>query len=88
MMDFLHNGLFWLFFVLTGVFMFVYQHGRNTSRLIEHIGGIPLTIILVLSFIFMWWQGGVAILASWLIWAIVEGTVSGLLGRREKSNRQ
>ena len=90
-MDFLSNNLFWLFFTLTGVFMFVYQFGRGgrgtLSPLIMNIGAAALIVISILSFIFMWWQGGLAILVSFtIIWPIFWAMVFGLIGRvlREK----
>jgi hypothetical protein len=91
MMEFLSSGLFWLFFVLSGVFSFVYQFGRSgrgtLSPLIRDIGVIALTIITILSFVFMWWQGGVAILVSWgVVWTIPIGIVFGLLSRKPKRN--
>jgi hypothetical protein len=79
-MDFLSSGLFWMFFVLTGVFMFIFEVGysggrgfltRSLSQFFMTIGGMALTIITILSFIFMWWQGGVAILVSSFIWMII-----------------
>jgi lipopolysaccharide export LptBFGC system permease protein LptF len=89
-MDFLSSGLFWLFFALIGIFSFIYQFGRGgrgtLSPLIMKIGGLALIMITILSFVFMWWQGGVAILASWIIWAIILGIVFGLLSRKSRGN--
>lgn len=89
-MEFLSSSLFWLFFVLTGIFMFIYQFGRGgrgaLSPLIMTIGGLALTIITILAFVIMWWQGGVAILVSWFVWAVILGIGFGLLFRRSKGN--
>ena len=86
-MDFLSSGLFWLFFVLTGAFMFIFEIGYsgrgvlNASfcQLFMTIGGIALTIITILSFIFMWWQGGVAILISEFVWMIIATIVGNIV---------
>ncbi len=87
-MDFLSSGLFWLFFALVGVFWVIHEFahgGRDTlSLLINAIDTIAFCIVLILSFIFMWWQGGVAILVSGFIWAIITGFVRGLLIRMSR----
>jgi hypothetical protein len=88
-MEFLSTGKFWVFFVLIGFFSFVYQYGRGTrgqySSLIKNLGGWAMMIITILAFVFMWWQGGLAILISWLIWAIITGITNGLLIRRART---
>ena len=43
------------------------------------IGGMALTIVTILSFIFMWWQGGVAILVSGFIWVIIASVVGNIV---------
>jgi len=86
-MDFLSSGLFWMFFILTGVFMFVFEFGYSSRGILHSsvcqfsmtIGGIALTIITILSFIFMWWQGGVAILVSEFIWMIITCIVGNIV---------
>jgi hypothetical protein len=86
-MDFLSNGLFWIFFALTGVFMFLFESGYsgkgilNTSlcQLFMTIGGLVLTVVLILSFVFIWWQGGLAILVSDFIWMIIAFIIGNVL---------
>jgi hypothetical protein len=86
-MEFLTKGLFWIFFALTGLFMFVYEFGysgrgifrTSLCQLSMTVGGFILFIIMILSFVFMWWQGGVAILISGFIWITVSAIVGNLL---------
>lgn len=86
-MTFLSNGLFWLLFFLLGFSLFIALYGRHSrgffSPLMMHLGSGGVLIIVVLSFIFMWWQGGVAILVSWVIWAMVYGAFRGLILRQK-----
>jgi membrane-bound ClpP family serine protease len=87
-MDFLQSGLFWLFFVLLGVSLLIFDFGHRgrlpmtEKRILMLIGGAGLWIIPILAFVFMWWQGGVAILVSGLIWAIISLIVQRLLRAR------
>jgi len=86
-MDFLSSGLFWIFFALTGIFVFIYEFGYSgrgilaapLCQLSMTIGGLALVIVTVLSFIFMWWQGGVAILISGFIWVIIAFIVGNII---------
>jgi hypothetical protein len=86
-MDFLSSGLFWLFFALVGVSLIIYEighSGRDTLRpalslLFIATGGIASMIVLILSFIFMWWLGGVAILVSGFIWVIIASIVGNIV---------
>jgi len=88
-MDFLSNGLFWLFFSLVALFMLIFEIGysgrgiltRSLSRLFMVIGNVALTIVGILSFIFMWWQGGVAILISCFIWMMIDTIVGNIILR-------
>ena len=88
-MDFLSNGLFWLFFALTGVFIIIFElgySGRGILRLslcelLMAIGLLLSTIVMILSFIFIWWQGGMAIIISYLIWMIIATIVGNFLRR-------
>jgi len=52
------------------------------KRILMLIGGVGLWIIPIMAFVFMWWQGGVAILVSGLIWAIISLIVQRLLRAR------
>ena len=71
-MDFLSSGLFWLFFALVAILMFVMEVGvRFVKTSFVAIGGWGGFAIVILAFVFMWWQGGVAILVSTLIWMII-----------------
>lgn len=86
-MNFLSSGLFWLFFALTGVFMFLFEFGYSGRGILKAslcqlsltIGGLALMIITILSFVFMWWQGGVAILVSGFIWVIITFVVGNIV---------
>ena len=86
-MDFLSSGLFWLFFALTGVFMFLFEFGYSSRgilttslcQLFMTVGGFALTIVVILSFILMWWQGGVAILVSAFIWMIITFIIGNIV---------
>lgn len=86
-MDFLSSGQFWLFFALVGASLIIYEIGHSghdilrpsLSLLFIATGGIASMIVLILSFIFMWWQGGVAILVSGFIWVIVTGLVGNIV---------
>ena len=88
-MDFLSSGIFWMFFALVAVFMLIFEigySGRGTltrllSQLFMGIANIALIIIGVLSFIFMWWQGGVAILISGLIWMMIDSILANIILR-------
>jgi len=89
-MEFLSSGLWWTFFILTGLFLFIYQFGRQghgtMSPIIMVIGGAASLVILILAFVFFWWQGGLGIAVSWIVWSILTGIVFGLIGRRTKCN--
>jgi len=86
-MDFLSSGLFWLFFALTGIFWFILEIGysgrgilaRDLAQVAMQIGGTGLSIITILSFILMWWQGGVAILLSQFIWLIIMSVLGNIV---------
>ena len=86
-MDFLSSPLWWVFFVLTGLFSFVnllgrYMQGRFSPH-IEAYGGILMFIVLVLSFIFFGWEGGLGIFVSWIIWGIVFVIIRHVIGLAE-----
>jgi len=86
-MDFLSNGLFWLFFALIGVFMFMFEFGYSGRGILKYslcqlamtVGGLALNIIVILSLIFMWWKGGVAIIVSTFIWMIIAFIVGNIV---------
>jgi hypothetical protein len=89
-MGFLSSSLFWLFFALTGIFMVVFEFGYSSRGIFRAtlcqfflaIGGFLLTVNLILSFVFMWWQGGIAILISYFIFMVVIAIIANIIRKR------
>lgn len=85
-MDFLSNGLWWMFFVLGALSYFISSfghHGRGTiSPQIEAIGGLGLIVFTVLAFLFSGWRGGIGIILVLFLWAILAETVLWLIFRK------
>lgn len=67
-MDFLSSSLFWLFFALIGILTFVSEFRHRFFLPLVALGYFATTVVVILAFVFMWWQGGVAIFVSVLIW--------------------
>ena len=68
--DFLKSGLWWVLFSLVGLSEFLALLGRKGigQRALQPLGDICGLVVTILSFICFWWQGGVAIIVSWIIW--------------------
>lgn len=81
--EFLSSGLWWTLFCLMGLSTFISvfgRHGQGTlSPTINLIGNIAGFIIDIISFIFFWWQGGVAMIVAFLLWTMFVVPVSSLI---------
>ena len=81
--DFLSSGLWWTLFFLLGLSEFVdifghLGHGMLSPKL-ELFGFIAASIIVILSFVFFWWQGGVGMIVAFLIWLIFLNPIVNLV---------
>lgn len=72
--DFYASKLWWVLFFLLGLFEFVAIFGRSGrgvySPHINMTGNILVFLVIVLSFIFFWWQGGVGMIIAWILWTM------------------
>jgi len=81
--EFLSSGLWWTLFSLLGLATFTAILGRqgqgSMSPMINMIGIIAQCIIATLSFIFFWWQGGVAMIVAWILWTMFLSPITALI---------
>ena len=91
--EFYSSGLWWTLFFLLGLAEFTAIFGRQgagtISPLLNLIGNLAGFIIVILSFIFFWWQGGVGMLVASLLWLMFMGSISLIIhGAIRHSNRE
>jgi len=81
--DFLSSGLWWTLFFLLGLSEFVYIFGHLgrgiLSPKLQLSGFAAASIVVIFSFVFFWWQGGVGMIVAFLIWLIFLNPIVNLV---------
>ncbi|MBW8042238.1 MAG: hypothetical protein FVQ85_19870 [Planctomycetes bacterium] len=74
-MDFLSTTIWWAFLILAALLYFVSSfghHGRGTiSPHIKAFGIFGMLVCIILTFIFSGWKGGIGIIVTLFIWAVI-----------------
>ncbi len=83
-MEFLTSGIWWALFIPTVISFSAYQLGRTGSGSLKNqlqtIGGLLTLVLIVLTFVFSGWQGGVATMIG-----VIPASVIGLIIIRSKT---